>query len=199
MSRRPGIHRVNFFLRASLCTLAAAFFLPALSPEEEKGAGPYDPKADAKGQIAAALVRAKKGHKRVLITFGGNWCGGCKKLHEAFRTEMELARLLKYEYVQVLVDVGRFDKNTDLAASYGADLKKHGVPFLTVLGADGKVLINQNTSDLESGDHHDVAKVRAFLEKWKVEPLDAEKVFKDAMARAASEKKSVLLHLGAPW
>ncbi len=199
MSRRLGNQSIKFFFWAFLWILAAGGFLPARSPEKEGSAGPYDPKADAKGEIAAALARAKNGHKRVLIAFGGNWCGWCKKLHEAFKTEKELARLLKYEYEQVLVDVGRFDKNADLAASYGADLKKHGVPFLTVLGADGKVLVNQNTSDLESGDHHDAAKVRAFLEKWKAEPLDAEKVYKDAQARAASEKKSILLHLGAPW
>jgi len=35
-------------------------------------------------------------------------------------------------------------KNIDLAKSYGADLQKHGFPFLTILDANGKVLATSN-------------------------------------------------------
>jgi hypothetical protein len=44
---------------------------------------------------------------------------------------------------------------------------KHGLPVLVVLDSDGKQLTTQDTGQLEQGDHHDPAKVIAFLSKWK--------------------------------
>ncbi len=159
----------------------------------------YDTTADAKTQIAGALERAARENQRVLVMFGGNWCGWCHKLHNLFKTDKDIAKTLLYEYQVVLVDIGRFDKHMDVAGGYGADLKKSGVPYLVVLDADGKVLADQPTGELESGEQHDPKKVSAVLEKWKAPPLDAEKVLADGLARAASEQKSVFLHLGAPW
>lgn len=54
-----------------------------------------------------------------------------------------------YEYDVVLLDVGRFDKNLDLAAKYGADIKS-GVPYITILDSTGKLVVNQETGSLES-------------------------------------------------
>jgi thioredoxin-related protein len=159
----------------------------------------YDTAADAKVQIAAAIEKAKRENQRVLVMFGGNWCGWCHKLHELFKSDKGIAKTLLYEYQLVLVDIGKFDKNLDIATGYGADLKKAGVPYLAVLDADGKALTTQDTGALEDGDHHDPKKVAAFLEKWKAEPRDAEKLLTDALSRAASEQKTVFLHLGAPW
>ncbi len=181
---------ITGLLRAPLCGQA---------PQEDKKIEVYDPKADAGAQIARAVERGRRDNRRILLVFGGNWCGWCVKLHEVFKGDREIAEVLRNEYLVVPVDIGSFDKQMDLAASYGADLKKHGVPFLTVLGIDGKSLVNQNTSDLENGPKHDRAKVKAFLEKWKPEPLDAEAVLADALSRAKAAKKHVLLHLGAPW
>ena len=42
-----------------------------------------------------------------------------------------------------------------------------GLPVLVVLDSDGKRLTIQETGQLEAGNHHDPAKVLAFLEKWK--------------------------------
>jgi len=159
----------------------------------------YDAMADAKAQIAAAQAKAGRENQRVLVMFGGNWCGWCRKLHGLFQENKDIARLLLYEYQLVLVDVGRFDKHMDVAAGYDIELKKAGVPFLTVLDAGGRVLANQETGALEKGDRHDPQKVTEFLNKWKAEPWDAEQRLADALARAAAEQKLVFLHLGAPW
>ncbi len=166
----------------------------------------YDTQADAGKLIAAALDKAGRENQRVLVMFGGNWCGWCRKLHGLFKSDREIAKLLQYEYQLVMVDIGRFDKQLDIAAKYGAskdDLKKSGVPFLTVLDPAGKVLASQETGVLETGDKskpgHDPAKVKAFLDQWKPEPRDAEKVLADTLARAKSEQKTAFLHFGAPW
>jgi thiol:disulfide interchange protein len=158
----------------------------------------YDEQADAAADVAAALARAARENKRVLIQWGANWCGWCHLLHGTFASDKDIQQKLLFEYEVVLVDVGKFDKHQDLAARYGADLKQ-GVPFLTVLDGAGKVLANQETGSLEQGKAHDPQKVLAFLTQHQAEPLDAAKVLADAKARAAAEGKRLFLHFGAPW
>ncbi len=172
---------------------------PAVQPKPEKSRI-YDESADAKSQIAAAVAKARKENQRVLIQWGGNWCGWCTKLHECMTKDSEIARTVLYEYVVVHVDAGVPDgKNIDLAASYGADLKKHGFPFLTVLDADGKVIANQDTGSLEDGPKHDAKKVLEFLKRHTAAPRDAQAVLDAAMQAASNSGRSVLIHFGAPW
>lgn len=159
----------------------------------------YDVEADASVDIAQALIRAQKNNKRVLIVYGGNWCGWCIKLDEFFKKDRTAGRTLRYEYEVVKVDIGRFDKNIDLVEKYGASIKKEGVPYLTVLDGTGKVVANQNTGDLEKGDQHDSAKVESFLQAKKAPPRDAEKVLSSALEQAKKDGRKILVHLGAPW
>ena len=171
----------------------------AQQPAKTERQAIYDEQADAKQQIAAAVAKAKKENRRVLVQWGANWCGWCHKLHETCAKDKDLSRELLYEYDVVLVDIGRFDKNMDLAASYGADLKGNGVPYLTVLDGEGKATANQETSSLEEGDHHLPAKVLSFLKQHQAEYLTAESVLSDGVKKAAAEEKVVFLHFGAPW
>jgi thiol-disulfide isomerase/thioredoxin len=82
---------------------------------------------------------------------------------------------------------------------YHADLKGSGVPYLTILDADGKVVLNQATGPLEKGSAHDPAMVLEVLSKWVAPPVDAKAVLAQSIARAKAEKKRVFLHFGAPW
>lgn len=194
-----GHSPANFLLLAAVLAPAARSQEGTPSKEEKTPAPIYDESADAKKQIEAALARAKEENKRVLLVFGANWCGWCRKLDGLFKKDPEVARVLLYEYEKVLVDVGRFDKNEDLAADLGAAVRQNGIPFLTVLDAGGKPVANQETSSLEEGSAHDPAKVKTLLEKWAAPPLDAEKVLAEAVARAGKEGKRVFLRFGAPW
>jgi thiol-disulfide isomerase/thioredoxin len=163
----------------------------------------YEESADARAQVAAAVAKAKKENRRVLVQWGANWCGWCHLLHEKFASDRAIARELMYEYDLVLVDVGRFDKNLDLASGLGADLKANGLPFLTVLDGEGKPLANQETGSLESKDSptpgHDSAKVLEFLKKHRATPLQADAVLAAGRERARAEGRLVFLHFGAPW
>ncbi|CAG0993063.1 hypothetical protein PHYC_02405 [Phycisphaerales bacterium] len=177
---------------------------PSNAPAQEPVKAVYDEKADVKADVSAALARAAKDNKRVLIQWGGNWCGWCIMLDKICTTDPEIKKTLGYEYEVVHVDIGRFDKNTDLVAQYGADIKS-GVPYLTVLGADGKVVKNQETGSLEvekgavkDGIGHDRAKVLVFLQESAAMPR-AEDVLARAKSEAAREGKVVFLHFGAPW
>lgn len=170
---------------------------PAQKAEAAKKADIYDPKADAKALIAAATAKARRDNTRVLVMFGGNWCGWCHKLHATFKSDRGLARTMLYEYQLVMIDTAA-PNAAQVMADYKVD-PKAGVPYLVVLDGDGKVLCNQETASLEEGDHHDVAKVATFLDRWKAAPQDAQKRLAEALAQASSQDKLVFLHFGAPW
>jgi thiol:disulfide interchange protein len=152
----------------------------------------YDESADAKAEIAAAVARAGKENRRVLVQWGANWCGWCRLLHKLFL----------YEYEYVTADIGKFNKNTDLAESYDAftnGFKKAGVPYLTVLDGEGKVVANQDTSVFEVGKGYDSKKVLEFLTKYQAVYLKAEEVLRQGLEKAGASGRRVFLDFGAPW
>jgi thiol:disulfide interchange protein len=148
-------------LAVALCFLAGSSraLAPSVAPSV------YDEKADAPAAVAAAVGRAAAEHKRVLVDFGANWCGDCLALDRNFHRP-ENGALLEADFVLVHADIGRFDKNTKLAARYGVPLKK-GVPALVVLDEKGRVVYAQKKGEFESMRSLDPAAVHAFLVKWK--------------------------------
>jgi thioredoxin-related protein len=158
----------------------------------------YNVKLDAREQVAKAGAIAKRDNQRLLVMFGGDWCGWCHKLHDTFKKDANIRKILLEDYKLVMVDTKAPSAEALLKECQG-DLKQVGYPFLAVLDADGKIITRQETDALEEGDHHDPRKVRDFLEKWAPEKQDAAKVLKVAMDRASSEDKRVFLHFGAPW
>ncbi len=154
----------------------------------------YDESMDARAAIEAAVAKAGADNRRVLIQWGGNWCGWCYKLHDLFSTNEEIAQVLQYEYEVVMID-----SNTNEALAKSMDVDFEGVPYLTVLDGSGKKLTDQETGALEIGDRHDPAKVLGFLNKWKAQPLDAEVELKSAVARAKAEGKAVFVDFSTVW
>ncbi|MAB71355.1 MAG: hypothetical protein CMJ54_02485 [Planctomycetaceae bacterium] len=159
----------------------------------------YPQADDARERIDAALARAKADNTRVMIQWGDDWCGWCVKLHELCGKDRAISRKLLYDYEVVLVPVGQFDRNLDIATSYEADFKSNGVPFLTVLDADGTVITNQETGSLEVDGAHDPAKVMAFLTQHQAAPRDAATSLKQALESSKASGRPVMLHFGAPW
>ncbi len=160
----------------------------------------YNEAADARADLKAALARAQKDNKRVLIQWGANWCGWCVMLHDLFKSDKEIAKELLYEYEVVFVDIGQRDKNLDLVKELGATLDE-GVPYLTVLDGSGKPLAQQETGALEvKGEpRHDTAKVLEFLTAHQAQYLNAQDLYAAALKRAQTENKRIFLHFGAPW
>ncbi len=98
---------------------------------------PYDEKADAKSDIKQALTQAAVSKTPVIFVFGANWCGDCKMLDSAMKKGAS-ASLLSHDFKIVKVDVGRFDKNVDVAKTYGVPLTK-GIPAVAILSSAGEV------------------------------------------------------------
>ncbi len=123
----------------------------------------YDEDADFSTAVERALAQATRENKRVLLMFGGNWCGWCHKLHELFEADAAIREALASGYVLVMID----SHNGEAIATRFETPLDEGVPYLTVLDADGDVLVRQETGSLEDGPRHDAAKVLAFLEQHK--------------------------------
>lgn len=204
--------RTAFVFAGLVCVLGAVELAAAQQPAatspaaavegQPKAEKPklYDVNADAKEQIAAAVAKAKRENQRVLVQWGGNWCGWCILLDECMKKDAAIKRLVLYEYVVVHIDAGQpAGKNLDLAKTYGADLQTHGFPYLTVLDGDGKVIANQDTGSLKDGPKHDPAKVLAFLKKHVAEPVEAQAALDAALKDAKLSGRLVFVHFGAPW
>ena len=125
----------------------------------------YPPPQQAQADVTAALHRAAAEHKRVLVDFGGNWCGDCKVL-DYYMHQPQNAALLEKNFVLVDVNIGEYDRNLALAERYGIPLKL-GVPALAVLSEHGKLLYSQKQGEFESMRRLDAGAVTEFLTRWR--------------------------------
>lgn len=185
------------WIRTGVVGLALLFCVIALAEPKTI----YNPDADARADIARALEKAQKANKHVLIQWGANWCGWCHLLHTFFSEDAEAKALLSESYEVVLVD-------TDVNKALLEEMKvaPKGIPYLTVLDASGKKLVDQETGALESGSRHDPAKVNTFLKQWRPTPTGspetsatADERVSVAVAQAGKEGKSVFVSVGATW
>ena len=162
----------------------------------------YNPTADAKAQIAAALKIAKEDGIRVLINWGANDDESSKRFAAARRSG-DLATLFSVEYKVVNVDIGHLDKNLDIAKSYGMTLTTDSLPALAVLDAEGNVLARTSGAAFRSDADpaaYDATKLAAFLTKHQAPPApDAEPLLDAALKQAKTEGKSVFVWFSAPW
>ena len=148
---------------AGVLSASAQWKKTPLQPPSQLNPHLYSETANASADINRALATATQQHKRVLLDFGGNWCLDCHVLDNAFH-QPRIAPLLNNNFVLVHVNVGKYDKNLDLAKRYKVDLEK-GVPSLAVLSARGEVLYS--TGDFERARVLSQEDVIAFLDKWK--------------------------------
>lgn len=126
----------------------------------------YPADADAHAEIKEAEDKAAKGHKRLLLVFGANWCFDCHVLDLAFQRP-DLAPMLASNYEVVHVDIGPDGKkNGDIARQFDVSLEK-GVPVVAVAEADGKVVVSENNGEFEDARQLTPEFVGEFLDKFK--------------------------------
>jgi len=135
MLRRP--------LLALLATLATTAALAATLP--------YNETVDAKAELRDALAQAGQSKLPVLVIFGANWCEDCRALDAALKSGKN-AELMAKSFKVVKVDVGNFNRNLDLANSYGNPIKK-GIPAAVVLSPDNQLIYATRGGELADARH----------------------------------------------
>jgi protein disulfide-isomerase len=126
----------------SLLAIAMLMFATAAFAAEL----PYNDNADAKADVRQALIAAHHDHKPVLLIFGANWCEDCRALDHSLKTGKN-AELIANEFEVVKIDVGRFNRNMDLAKIYG-DATKKGIPSAVLLSPDSQILYATRAGEL---------------------------------------------------
>jgi thiol-disulfide isomerase/thioredoxin len=127
---------------------------------------PYDEKADANAQIAAARMRAAKAGKRLLIDLGGNWCLDCRLLAGTIELP-EMKRFVARHFVVVTVDIGRFDKNGQVASGYGVQGRLKGVPAVLIVDPRTNRLLNAgHETELADARSMGPQALADWLAKW---------------------------------
>jgi thiol:disulfide interchange protein len=122
----------------------------------------YSETANSADEIDAAERVAHHDHKRILLDFGGNWCGDCQVL-DFYYHQAPNAELLARYYVVVHVNIGHMDHNLNIAAKYHVPISR-GVPALAVLDANGNLLYAEHEKEFE---HSSPEAITAFLNRWK--------------------------------
>jgi len=154
-----------------------AFFSLACQNQQEAAkttkpakSGIYNSQADAQQDLQAAIKKASLENKNILLMFGANWCPWCHRLHAQFVKNKAIKAELDSNFLLVMIDLGRHDKNMDLDSLYGHP-NKLGLPALVVLDKTGKQIHIQETGAFElpaeKGKGHDPEKILTFLREWK--------------------------------
>jgi thioredoxin 1 len=152
----------------TLKLLVLALLLAAASgPARSADRVIYPDPSQAKTDLAAALKTAAAQHKRILLDFGGNWCGDCQVLDIYFHDPSNLP-ILNANFVLVHINIGHLDENVDIAQRYGVPLEK-GVPALAVLSEHGKLLYSQKQGEFEAMRRMQSSSVTSFLVQWRPE------------------------------
>jgi thioredoxin-related protein len=151
-----------------LATLMSTF---ALCVKAQEKPHLYNPDADAKADIAAAVKQAGKQHKNVLLQIGGNWCSWCLRFNDKVNTDTALNNTMNSNYVVLHVNYSKENENDAVLASLGYP-QRFGFPVFIILDAKGNRLNTQNSEYLEEGKGYSKDKVLEFFKAWTPAAID---------------------------
>ena len=151
----------------SIAFLADAFSQSILKPENKI----YNPTANAKADVKAAVEKAKQEGKHVLLQIGGNWCIWCMRFNEKVTTNDTLKTALSKDFVIYHLNYSKENKNEEMLAELGFP-QRFGFPVFVVLDANGNRLHTQNSEYLEEGKGYNTTKIFNFLKQWSPNALN---------------------------
>jgi len=147
-----------------LCFLV--LLLAALGCARKQPSTPiYNEKADARHDIASAIANTDKDKRNIVLIFGANWCPDCRALHAQMQ-QPDLASIIEKNFAVVEIDVGREDKNLDLAEQYHVPIN-HGIPALAVLDPHGNLQYAMDQGQFADARNMSHESIKAFFEQWK--------------------------------
>ena len=124
----------------------------------------FDAKRNPADDLKLAVKEAERTSRRILLDVGGEWCIWCHRLDTLFLKDVDLSAFLHDNFVVVKVHYdNKKNKNEAFLSQYP---KVPGYPHLFVLEKNGKLLMSQDTGELEEGKGHSKEKVLAFLQEW---------------------------------
>lgn len=157
-------------MKRLILLIALISFSTSMLFAQTEGVHIYNPQADAKADIAAAVKKAKAENKQVLLQIGGNWCPWCVKLDGFMAEDPQVDSVLKADYVRVMVNYSKENKNEEVMKMLG-NPNRFGFPVLVVLDQNGKRIHTQDSWYLEKDKFYDKEKLIHFFEMWSVDAV----------------------------
>jgi len=170
MTRRPLFRALAAISLLPIAALSSAATAPHVSIASVDNLRqplpiPYDEQANADKQVAAAKARAKAEGKKLIIDLGGNWCLDCRVLAGILELP-EVKPFVRQHYVVVSVDIGRYDKNAQIAKPFGIT-KLDGVPALLIVDPrTGKLVNKDHLFALADARHMTPQALADWLAQW---------------------------------
>lgn len=103
-----------------------------------------------------AEVEARAGHKNILLEFGASWCVNCK-LYDRMLADPAMHAILSKAFVFTTMDTGEMPQDKKHANTPGGVAfenqvggKGAGWPFLVILNAEGKPLVDSMRPDAKA-------------------------------------------------
>ncbi len=125
---------------------------------------PYDPTRDAAMDVEATLLAAKASGKNAALILGGNWCHDSRGMAAKLITD-PLKTLVETHYELVYVDVGRRDRNLEIAKRYGIE-ELIGTPTILIVSPDGELLNGETVHDWRTADSRSMAEAMAYFAQF---------------------------------
>lgn len=153
--------------------MIATMLLSGVTFAQAEKAKLYNPKADAASDIAAAVEKAGKEGKHVLLQLGGNWCSWCIAFDKKVKETPTLKAAADKNFVSYHLNYSRENYNDAILADLGYP-QRFGFPVFVILDGKGNKIHTQNSAYLEEGNGHSEKKVLEFFKQWGPEALKAE-------------------------
>ncbi len=131
---------------------------------------PYDKTRDAMADANSALAMAMISGKKPLLVLGANWCHDSRGLAARFE-KPEFQSLIQDNYELRYIDVGKRDRNLDVAKRFGIH-QIIGTPTVLVLSPEGKLLNRDSAhmwkraASIAEDETYDYFKTFAEGRKW---------------------------------
>jgi thiol:disulfide interchange protein len=126
----------------------------------------YDEHLDTRAAFDAALARANREHKRLLVILGGNWCQWCLALDDLMHSDETLRAEVAAHFIVLKLDSAAASQ---LDAAWGQP-SRNGVPVLIFVDKAGGAAHVQETGSLELWHGrllgHDAGRVLSVLRRW---------------------------------
>lgn len=123
---------------------------------------PFVTRSDYLTRVSNSLTVARKTGKILMIQFGANWCPDCLVLNKMLNSDF-LQGYLKDHFLLENIDVGRFDKNVDVATKFGVNLAG-GIPAAVFVFPDGTHIATTGFGELENSRNYSPDQILTFLQ-----------------------------------
>ena len=122
---------------------------------------PYDDSIDARAMLTDARQQALQSGKFLKITFGANWCIECRTLYYNLKSD-EVRNFTNGVFHFAHVDVGKFNRNREIAEELGVDLSR-GIPVAIFFDPAGEKIGTTNDGQLEPARFYTSRQILKFV------------------------------------